>query len=84
MGAQDALDAIGQLPDDEIDVAQAALQFARIDLPGADMDEAEAHLAEIAQHMVAAARSRVGGWHWPGRRTSRCRRHSRAGPSAPR
>lgn len=57
MGAQDALDAIGQLPDDEIDIAQAALQFARIDLPGADFAEAEAHLAAIAQHMVAAARA---------------------------
>ena len=53
---RNALDAIGQLPDDEIDVAQTALQFARIDLPDADTGPALAHLSLIAQEAVATAR----------------------------
>jgi hypothetical protein len=34
--ARAALDAAGQLPDAEIDIAAVALQLARIDAPGAD------------------------------------------------
>ena len=41
-----ALDAIGQLPDVEIDIAGAALQFARIDAPDADWQAAARHLSE--------------------------------------
>lgn len=44
-----ALDAIGQLPDTEIDIAGAALQLARIDAPHADWKAASAHLSEIAR-----------------------------------
>ena len=57
MSPHDALDAVGRLPDDEIDLAQAALQFARIDLPGAGTDDAQAHLSAIAQEAVATARA---------------------------
>lgn len=57
LNPRDALDAIGQLPDDEIDVAEAALQFARIDLPGDDAIRAQAHLSMIAREAVAAARA---------------------------
>jgi regulator of sirC expression with transglutaminase-like and TPR domain len=44
-----ALDAIGELPDPEIDIADAALQLARIDAPQADWRAARAHLSEIAR-----------------------------------
>ena len=57
MSPQAVLDAIGQLPDDEIDIGQAALQFARIDLPDADADHAQAHLSAIAREAVATARA---------------------------
>ena len=50
---RDALDAIGTLPDTEIDIGGAALQLARIDAPDADWEAAQSHLSEIAQ---AAAR----------------------------
>ena len=50
-----ALDAIGQLPDTEIDIAQAALQLARIDAPDADWHAAERHLSALAQDAAAAA-----------------------------
>jgi regulator of sirC expression with transglutaminase-like and TPR domain len=50
-----ALDAIGRLPDAEIDIAGAAIQFARIDTPDADWQAAEAHLSELARRAVAAA-----------------------------
>jgi regulator of sirC expression with transglutaminase-like and TPR domain len=43
------LDAIGALPDAEIDLADAALQLARIDAPEADWQSARAHLTEIAR-----------------------------------
>lgn len=52
-----ALEAIGQLPDDEIDIAQAALQLGQIDLPDADTGHAQAHLSAIAQEAVATARA---------------------------
>jgi regulator of sirC expression with transglutaminase-like and TPR domain len=52
---RDALDAIGQIPDAEIDVAGAALQLARIDAPEADWHAARAHLSELARDAVALA-----------------------------
>lgn len=55
-GPQAALDAVGQTPDAEIDIAGAALQFARIDTPDADWEAAERHLSELARDAVAAAR----------------------------
>lgn len=51
-----ALDAIGQLPDVEIDIGQAALQLARIDAPDADWQSASHHLSELARDAVAMAR----------------------------
>jgi regulator of sirC expression with transglutaminase-like and TPR domain len=51
-----ALDAIGSLPDVEIDIAAAAMQLARIDAPDADWRAAEEHLSEIARQAVALAR----------------------------
>ena len=48
-----ALDAMGQLPDAELDLADAALQFARADLPGADWEAARAHLSELAREAAA-------------------------------
>ena len=53
---RDALDAIGKLPDVEIDIGQAALQLARIDAPGADWRAASNHLTELAREAVAMAR----------------------------
>ena len=58
-----ALDAIGQTPDVEIDIAQAALQLARIDAPdtapggaeGTDWLAASAHLSDLARDAVAMA-----------------------------
>ncbi len=44
-----ALDAIGLLPDIEIDPATAALQLARLDAPLADWHAASAHLSELAR-----------------------------------
>jgi len=52
-----ALEAIGQLPDVEIDVGEAALQLARVDLPGADWHSAEQHLSLLAKDAVGMARS---------------------------
>jgi regulator of sirC expression with transglutaminase-like and TPR domain len=50
-----ALDAIGQLPDSEIDIADAALQLARVDTPDADWQAARAHFSELARDAVAMA-----------------------------
>lgn len=50
-----ALEAIGRLPDAEIDIADAALQLARIDRPTADWASASAHLSDLARQAVAAA-----------------------------
>ena len=44
-----ALDALGQLPDAELDLADAALQLARTSLPGADWKAARAHLSALAR-----------------------------------
>ena len=57
---RDALDAIGQLPDAEIDLADAALQFARVDAPDADWHDARAHLSDLARDAVALA-GELGG-----------------------
>lgn len=54
---RDALDAIGTLPDTEIDIGDAALQFARIDAPGADWQAARAHLSELARAASSLADS---------------------------
>jgi regulator of sirC expression with transglutaminase-like and TPR domain len=53
-----ALDAIGQLPDQELDLAGAALQLARIDQPDADWHAAREHLSELARDAVALAADR--------------------------
>ncbi len=50
-----ALDAIGLLPDTEIDIAGAALQLARIDAPEADWRAAGDHLSELAREAVGLA-----------------------------
>ena len=52
-----ALDAIGTLPDVEIDIAAAALQLARIDTPNADWRAAVGHLSEIARQAAALPKS---------------------------
>ena len=44
-----ALEAIGQLPDGEIDIADAALQLARADMPDADAAAAASHLSDLAR-----------------------------------
>ncbi len=54
--ARKALDAIGQVPDVELDIAGAALQFARIDAPDADWQAASDHLSTLARDAVALAR----------------------------
>jgi regulator of sirC expression with transglutaminase-like and TPR domain len=54
-----ALDAIGQLPDQELDLAGAALQLARIDQPDANWHAAREHLSELARDAVALAADRT-------------------------
>lgn len=56
-----ALDAVGQLPDVEIDIAGAALQLARIDAPDADWAAAEAHLSMLAREAIDLARNIAPG-----------------------
>jgi regulator of sirC expression with transglutaminase-like and TPR domain len=48
-----ALEAIGLLPDTEIDIADAALQLARVDAPNADWQAARAELSRIARDAAA-------------------------------
>ncbi len=50
-----ALEAIGLLPDAEIDLADAALQLARIDAPDADWLAARAHLSHLAREAAGLA-----------------------------
>jgi regulator of sirC expression with transglutaminase-like and TPR domain len=50
-----ALEAIGVLPDTEIDIGDAALQLARVDAPDADWQAARAHLSDLARDAVALA-----------------------------
>ena len=51
-----ALEAIGELPDTEIDIADAALQLARVDAPSADWHAARDHLSDVARDAVMVAR----------------------------
>ncbi|HWL82865.1 MAG TPA: tetratricopeptide repeat protein [Roseomonas sp.] len=53
--ARAALEAAGQLPETELDLASVALQFARIGAPEADWGAAAQHLSELARAAVAAA-----------------------------
>ncbi|UPY37403.1 transglutaminase-like domain-containing protein [Sediminicoccus sp. KRV36] len=53
--ARAALDAAGQLPDAELDLAAVALRFARIDAPEADWRGAQALLSQIARRAVELA-----------------------------
>lgn len=53
--ARAALSANGLLPDAELDLAAAALQFARIDAPDADWRAAAAAMSALARDAVAAA-----------------------------
>ena len=53
--ARAALDAVGQLPDDEIDLAATALQLARIDAPQCDWRAAAMDLSLLARTAVEAA-----------------------------
>jgi len=55
--ARTALEAIGVLPDTEIDIGDAALQLARIDAPDADWLAARAHLSDLARDAVSLAGS---------------------------
>lgn len=55
-----ALEAIGQLPDAEIDIGDAALQLARIDAPGSDWKAARAHLSDLAHGAVKLAAALAG------------------------
>ena len=50
-----ALDAIGLLPDVEIDIAAAAVQLARVDAPEADHEAARSQLTRLARDTVGAA-----------------------------
>ena len=52
-----ALDAVGHLPDPEIDIADAALHLARVDAPAADWQAARAELSAIARDAVELARA---------------------------
>lgn len=54
-GPREALEAIGQLPDAEIDIGNAALQLARVDAPDTDWRRAEDHLSTIAREAVIRA-----------------------------
>ncbi len=54
-----ALDAIGQIPDSELDLAGAALQLARIDAPDADWRAAQHHLSELARDAAGIAAERL-------------------------
>lgn len=50
-----ALQAIGQLPDAEIDIGDAALQLARLDASDGDWEAAHCHLSNLAQEAVQRA-----------------------------
>ncbi len=54
---QTALDAIGLLPDVEIDIAGAAIQLARVDAPEADHEAARRTLSVLARETVETAAS---------------------------
>ncbi len=50
-----ALEAIGQLPDTEIDIGDAALQLARLDASDDEWEAARRHLSDLAQEAVQRA-----------------------------
>ena len=50
-----ALTAIGQLADAEIDIGNAALQLARVDVPESDWTPAAQHLSDVAKAAVQRA-----------------------------
>jgi regulator of sirC expression with transglutaminase-like and TPR domain len=52
-GPHDALDAIGHLPDHEIDIGDAALQLARVNAPDADWQAVRKHLSELARDVYS-------------------------------
>jgi regulator of sirC expression with transglutaminase-like and TPR domain len=54
-----ALEAIGQLPDQELDLADAALQLARVDQPSGNWQAARAHVSELARYAVDLAADRA-------------------------
>lgn len=54
-----ALEAVGKLPDVEIDIAATALQLARIDTPDADWRAAEARLTDLARDAARLALSQT-------------------------
>lgn len=56
-----ALEAVGQLPDVEIDIAGAALQLARVDAADRDWTAAEAHLSMLAREAIELARGITPG-----------------------
>ncbi len=60
-----ALDAIGHLPDPEIDIADAALHLARVDAPAADWQGARAELTAIAREAAELARGLGRGAELP-------------------
>jgi regulator of sirC expression with transglutaminase-like and TPR domain len=51
--ARAALDAAGRLPDDELDLASIALQFARIDAPEADWRAAQERISALVRSVLA-------------------------------
>jgi regulator of sirC expression with transglutaminase-like and TPR domain len=53
--ARAALDAAGKLPDSELDIAETALQLARVDAPEADWQAARAALTTLARQAVERA-----------------------------
>lgn len=53
--ARAALDAAGQLPEDEIDLGAVALQLARVDQPHLDLSAAQSLLSDVARRAVALA-----------------------------
>jgi regulator of sirC expression with transglutaminase-like and TPR domain len=59
--ARAALDAAGQLPDDELDLAATALQFARIDRPDLDWPAAEAFVSQLVVEAIAAIGAEAPG-----------------------
>ncbi|MCA3277720.1 MAG: tetratricopeptide repeat protein [Roseomonas sp.] len=50
-----AIEAAGNLPDLELDIATVALQLARVDAPEADWCKVAAHFSDIARKVVQAA-----------------------------
>ena len=51
--ARAAIEAAGRLPDDELDLATVALQFARIDAPEADWRGAAGHISALVRAVLA-------------------------------